>query len=177
MKLNVLIACEESQTECVEFRNLGHNAFSCDIQPSSGGHQEWHINQDCRPLLNGNCRFKTEDGKKHYIQGEWDLIIAHPPCTFLTKCGAVRLFSHKYGINEERLNKGKMAKEFFMMFFNARCKHIAIENPVPLKIFNLPKPTTYVEPFQFGEPFTKKTLLWLINLPPLFPTNYVHPVE
>ena len=77
--MNVLIACEESQRVCTEFRKLGHNAFSCDIVPCSGGHPEWHIMQDVIPLLNGRCSFKTMDGIEHSIDGKWDLIIAHPP--------------------------------------------------------------------------------------------------
>ena len=85
--MNVLVACEESQRVCTEFRKLGHNAFSCDIEPCSGGHPEWHIMQDVLPLINGNCEFKTMDGQDHKIEGKWDLLIAHPPCTYLTVTG------------------------------------------------------------------------------------------
>lgn len=95
--MNVLIACEESQRVCIAFREKGHNAFSCDIEPCSGGHPEWHIMQDVIPLLNGECDFITEDGVKHEIAGKWDMIIAHPPCTYLTNTGNRHFNVEKYG--------------------------------------------------------------------------------
>lgn len=168
-RLNVLIVCEESQAVCREFRKLGHRAFSCDLQKCSGGMPEWHIIEDCTRLLNGFCMFRTSDGKKHRQAKQWDLIIAHPPCTYLTKAGAQLMFPNGE-LNQERYRKAMEARELFMAILNAECEHIAIENPVPMKICKLPKPTTYVQPFEFGHPYSKKTLLWLKNLPPLFPT-------
>lgn len=91
--MNVLVACEESQRVCIAFRERGHNAFSCDIEPCSGGHPEWHIMQDVIPLLDGRCSFKTMDGIEHSIDGKWDLIIAHPPCTYLSNAGARWLYA------------------------------------------------------------------------------------
>ena len=95
--MKVLIACEESQAVCTAFRNLGHEAYSCDIQECSGGHPEWHIMGDVLPLINGSCEFNTVDGVKHVIEGRWDLLIAHPPCTYLT-VAANKLYNvEKYG--------------------------------------------------------------------------------
>lgn len=134
----VLIACEESQAVCTAFRNMGIEAYSADIQECSGGHPEWHILGDVLPILNGHCKFQTMDNQRHEIGVEWDLIIAHPPCTYLSNAGARFLYAgHK--LNEERYKKGLEAKEFFMKFYNAECKHIAIENPTPSKIYELPK--------------------------------------
>lgn len=172
--MNVLVACEESQRVTTEFRRLGHNAFSCDIIDQSGGHPEWHIMQDVLPLLNGNCNFKTTDGVEYEIVGHWDMIIAFPPCTYLTNAGARHLWKgHK--LNEERYAKGLAAKEFFMKFYNADCERIAIENPTPSRIYELPEKTQVIQPYQFGHPFTKRTQLWLKGLPKLEPTNIVKP--
>lgn len=168
-RLNVLIVCEESQTVCKEFRLLGHRAFSCDLQKCSGGFPEWHISEDCTRLLNGYCDFTTTDGKKHYQRRPWDLIIAHPPCTYLTKAGAQLMFPGGQ-LNEQRFGEAMKARELFMKILQAECHYIAIENPVPMKVCKLPKPTTFIEPYEFGHPYSKKTLLWLKNLPPLFPT-------
>ena len=170
--MNVLIACEESQRVCTEFRKLGHNAFSCDIIPCSGGHPEWHIMQDVIPMLNGQCDFKTMDGIEHYIDGRWDLIIAHPPCTYLSNAGARFLYPNGK-LNEERLAKGMDAKDFFMRFYNANCDRIAIENPIPSKVYCLPPYTQTIQPWMFGHPVQKKTCLWLKGLPNLQPTNIV----
>ena len=170
--MNVLIACEESQRVCTEFRKLGHNAFSCDIIPCSGGHTEWHIRQDGSPLLNGRCSFKTMDGIEHSIDGKWDLIIAHPPCTYLSNAGARFLYPNGK-LNEERLAKGMDAKDFFMRFYNANCGRIAIENPIPSKVYCLPPYTQTIQPWMFGHPVQKKTCLWLKGLPKLQPTNIV----
>lgn len=170
-KLNILIACEESQAECIEFRKLGHRAFSCDLLKCSGNHKEWHIIGDCTLLLNGNCQFITEDGAKHKQKGQWDLIIGHPPCTFLSRAGAVRMFPNGT-LNDTRYKLALEAKKLFMTILQANCNYIAVENPIPMKILELPKPTTFVEPYMFGEPYSKKTLLWLKNLPPLLPTIY-----
>ena len=111
--MKVLVACEESQAVCKAFREKGHLAFSCDIQECSGGHPEWHIQGDVIPLLNGNCDFTTMDGTYHLIQGKWDLIIAHPPCTYLSNAGACRLYPRKGELNEERYQKGLEGKVLF----------------------------------------------------------------
>lgn len=169
----VLVACEESQRVCTAFRERGHEAYSCDIIECSGGHPEWHIMQDVLPLLNGFCGFDTMDGVHHYIGRRWDLIIAHPPCTYLSNAGAARLFPRKGELNQERLQKGLEAKSFFMKFFEADCSRIAIENPIPTRIYELPAYTQTVQPYEHGEPYSKKTCLWLKNLPPLRPTNII----
>lgn len=170
--MNVLVACEESQAVCIEFRKLGHNAFSCDIQDCSGGHPEWHIQQDVIPLLNGNCEFDTVDGTHHKICGKWDLIIAFPPCTYLSNAGAKHLYRGGQ-LNQERYQKGLQAKEFFMKILNADCDKIAVENPVSSKIYEMPTHTQEIQPWQFGHPVQKKTRLWLKGLPKLVPTNIV----
>lgn len=170
--MRVLVACEESQRVCVAFREKGHEAYSCDIQPCSGGHPEWHIQGDCLPILDGNCGFTTMEGKKHYINGRWDMIIAHPPCTFLSNAGARHLY--KGGVlQQNRLKKGLEAKQFFMNFINANCDKIAVENPIPSTVFGLPKYTQTIQPYEYGHPFKKKTCLWLKNLPKLKPTNLI----
>lgn len=174
--MNILIACEESQRVCTAFRENGHRAFSCDMQECSGGHPEWHICGDCLPLLDGKCNFTTQDGKPHHIDGRWDMIIAHPPCTFLSAAGAIRLFNADHTIKDySRLEKLREAAEFFRVFLSADCDRIAIENPTPLKIAGLPPYTQVIEPFHFGDPWRKRTCLWLKNLPPLVHTNVVEP--
>lgn len=170
--INILVACEESQRVCEAFRKLGGKAYSCDIIECSGGHPEWHIKQDVLPLLNGNCEFITMDGISHKIDGKWDLIIAHPPCTYLSNAGA-RFLYPKGVLNEERLAKGMIAKDFFMHFYNADCDRIAIENPIPSKVYGLPPYTQTIQPWMFGHPVQKKTCLWLNGLPELQPTNVV----
>lgn len=170
MKLNVLIACEESQAVCKEFRKLGHRAFSCDIQECSGGHPEWHIQGDVLPLINGYCTFVTSDAHTHTQDGRWDLLIAHPPCTYLSNAGA-RFLYPKGKLNTKRLEKGIEAGEFFMKFYEADCEHIAIENPVPSSVYNLPQYTQIIEPWMFGHPLQKKTCLWLKKLPCLVATD------
>ena len=170
--MNVLIACEESQRVCIVFRDKGHNAFSCDILPCSGGHREWHICGDVLPLLNGNCVFRTMDGVKHRIDGKWDLLIAHPPCTYLSNAGARWLYAGGE-LNAERYRKGLEGKKFFMAMLNADCPRIAVENPIPSSIYDLPQYTQIIQPYQFGEPWSKKTCLWLKGLDKLQPTNIV----
>ena len=154
--MKVLIACEESQAVCKAFREKGHEAYSCDIQDCSGGHPEWHIKGDVLPLL----------------KEKWDLIIAHPPCTFLSNAGA-RFLYPKGVLNEERLAKGMEAKEFFMALYNADCPRIAVENPIPSKVYGLPEYTQTIQPWMFGHPVQKKTCLWLKGLPLLQPTDIV----
>lgn len=170
--MKVLIACEESQRVCIEFRQLGHEAYSCDIEPCSGGHEEWHIQADVTPLLNGNCSFETVDGTEHKIDGKWDMIIAFPPCTYLTNAGARHLWKN-HVLNKERYAKGIEAKKFFMAIYNADCEKIAIENPIPSKIYELPVRMQYIQPYYFGHSATKKTCLWLKGLPFLQPTSIV----
>lgn len=170
--MNVLVACEESQEVCKAFRANGHNAFSCDIQDCSGGHPEWHIKGDVVPLLNGHCSFTTEGGWQVVIPDKWDLIIAHPPCTYVSNAGARHLYpGGKKILNEERLRKGIEATHFFMRFLYADCEKIAIENPVPSSVYCLPKYTQIIQPWMFGHPLQKKTCLWLKGLQPLVPTD------
>lgn len=172
--MNVLVACEESQAVCNAFREKGHNAFSCDIQECSGGHPEWHIQGDVLPLINGNCEFTTVDGTKHVIDGKWDLLIAHPPCTYLT-VAANKLYNvEKYGEKAlKRLQDREKALEFFMAFVNAECDKKAIENPIGVISTRYRKPTQIIHPYEYGHPVRKSTCLWLYNLPKLIPTNIV----
>ena len=170
--MNVLIACEESQALCIEMRRLGHNAFSCDVQECSGGHPEWHIMGDVLPLINGRCEFKTMDGKTHKIEGRWDLLIAHPPCTYLTNAGARWLYAGGK-LNQERYMLGMEGKDFFMAFLEADCPRIAVENPIPSSVYKLPNYTQVVQPYEYGHPWSKKTCLWLKGLEPLSPTDIV----
>ena len=172
--MRVLIACEESQRVCTAFRQRGHEAYSCDIIDCSGGHPEWHIKQDVLPLLNGNCRFTTADGAEHTISSKWDLIIAHPPCTYLTVCANRYYDINRYGQKaEKRLKDREAAIEFFMKFVYADCEHIAIENPVGVISTRYRKPDQIIHPYFFGENFSKSTCLWLKNLPKLKATNVV----
>jgi hypothetical protein len=163
----ILVACEESQALTIELRRLGHKSFSCDIEPCSGGHPEWHIQQDVLPLINGHCEFATMDGVRHTIAGRWDMLFAFPPCTYLSNAGACRLYSRKGQINQERYEKGLEAKAFFMRFYNADCSRIVIENPMPSTVYDLPKHTQDIQPYQFdpyGEhPYTKKTRIWTVG--------------
>ena len=154
--MKILVACEESQAVTKEFRRLGHEAYSCDIEPCSGGHPEWHIQGDVTPLL----------------EQKWDMILAFPPCTYLSNAGA-RFLYPKGELNHERYLKGMDGREFFMKFYEADCPMIAIENPTPSKIFGLPSPSQTIQPYMFGHPFTKRTHLWLKGLPPLQPTEMI----
>lgn len=172
--MNILLACEESQRVCMEFRKRGHNAFSCDIIECSGDHPEYHIQQDVLPLLNGNCEFTTMDGKTHSIKGKWDLIIAFPPCTYLTVTGNRWFNVERYGEKAiERQREREKAIEFFMAFVNADCDHIAIENPIGVMSTAYRKPDQIIQPWMFGHPTVKSTCLWLKGLQPLTPTNIV----
>ena len=169
--MNILVACEESQRVCTEFRKRGHRAFSCDIIEPSGGHPEWHIQGNVLPLLNGDCQFTTLDGKEHKQDGKWDMILAFPPCTYLTAAGACRMYPKKGQLSPERIVKAIHARDFFFAIKNADCERIAIENPRPLNIVQLPKETQRIQPYQFGEPYSKLTYLWLKGLPDLAATN------
>lgn len=169
--MKVLVACEESQRVCSAFRALGHEAYSCDIIDCSGGRYEWHIKQDVLPLLNGNCKFTTADGTEHTVSGKWDLIIAHPPCTYLSNAGACRLYPKKGQLDQERYKKGLQAKAVFMKLYNADCEHICVENPIPSKVFEMPPYTQTIQPYEYGHPYSKKTCLWIKGLPKLQPTK------
>ena len=177
MAKKILIACEESQAVCKEFRMLGHEAYSADIQEPSGGHPEWHIKGDCIPLLDGDCTFKTMDNVTHQIDGKWDMIIAFPPCTYLTVTGNRWFNVEKYGYKAlERLKNRYEASEFFMTIVNADCKHIAIENPIGIMSTWYKKPSQIIQPYYFGDNARKSTCLWLKGLPLLTPTNIVEPI-
>ncbi len=170
--MKILVACEESQAVTKELRRLGHEAYSCDLIECSGGRPEWHIKWDALALVNGNCSFMTSDGELHRIDGKWDMLIAHPPCTYLSNAGARWLYAGKK-LNQERYEQGLEAKEFFMAFINADCPRIAVENPIPSSVYNLPEYTQIVQPYEYGHPWSKKTCLWLKWLEPLKPTDIV----
>lgn len=174
--MKLLVACEESQRVCIAFRHLGHEAFSCDILPCSGGHEEWHIQADVLPLLNGSCKFQTVDGVVHRIYGKWDMIIAHPPCTYLTACGN-RSYSLKFNTPEkviDRYQKRDDAIRFFVSIANADCEKIAIENPQGYMNTHFIKPDQIIHPYYFADSkedkenyYQKRTCLWLKGLPQL----------
>ena len=174
--MKILVACEESQAVTIELRKLGHEAYSCDIIDQSGGHPEWHIQQDVLPLLNGRCEFMTNDGIKHYINDRWDMIIAFPPCTYLTVTGNRWFNIEKYGDRAiQRQKDREQAIGFFMRIANADCDKIAVENPVGIMSTKWRKPDQIIHPYQFGDSFEKKTCLWLRGLPLLKHTNIVEP--
>lgn len=176
--MKILVACEESQRVTEQFRKKGHQAYSCDLLPQSGNHPYWHIQQDVLPLLNGDCDFKTADGTEHHINGKWDMIIAFPPCTHLTVSGAW-CFAKKRASGVQR-----EGVEFFCQFLSADCDKIAVENPVGIisgeyvwnyfpdlcTKYGLPrKYTQKIQPWHFGDNYSKTTCLWLKNLPLLKP--------
>lgn len=150
--MKILVACEESQAVTIELRRLGHEAYSCDLIPCSGGHPEWHLQVDALELL----------------KMKWDMILAFPPCTNLAVSGA-RHFAEKIADGRQQASI-----DFFMKFANADCDRIAIENPVGIMSTHFRKPDQIINPWQFGHPETKKTCLWLKNLPPLKETNNVY---
>lgn len=153
--MRVLVACEYSGKVREAFRKRGHDAWSCDLLPSDDN-SAFHIQSDVLNIL-GNG---------------WDLMIAHPPCTFLTNAGARHLYKNGV-LDQDRLNKGMRFKEFFMSLYNADIPKIAVENPVPSKVFGLPARTQIIHPYYFGHPYSKRTCLWLKGLPPLEPTAIV----
>jgi hypothetical protein len=156
--MKVLVACEESQAVTIELRKLGHEAYSCDILECSGGHPEWHLQQDVKELLNV----------------KWDMILAFPPCTYLTVTGNRWFNVEKYGDKAiKRMKDREKAIKFFMMFVNADCEKIAIENPVGIMSTEYRKPDQIIQPYEFGDPYEKKTCLWLKGLPKLVPTDIV----
>lgn len=183
--MRILVACEESQAVTKELRRLGHEAYSCDIIECSGGHPEWHIMQDVLPLVNGHCEFDTMDGESHLIDQKWDMLIAFPPCTHIAVSGA-RHFTKK--LADGRMRDGVW---FFCQFLHADCERVAIENPVNIihgtfaadhfpdlaAAYGLPaKSTQHIQPYMFGDPFRKKTNLWLKGLPNLEATEVVKPL-
>ena len=158
--MRVLVACEESQEVCKAFRALGHEAYSCDIEPCSGGHPEWHLQCDALEI----------------IKMRWDLIIAHPPCTYLTNAGNKWFKAEFKERFPDRENQREAAVSFFMAFWNADCPRVAIENPQGIMSSRFRKPDQYIEPYIFGDAEKKKTGLWLRGLPALTPTEVVEPV-
>ena len=162
--MRVLIACEESQEVCKAFRTKGHYAYSCDILPCSGGHPEWHIQRDIIETLEYTINF-------------WDLMIAHPVCTYLCNSGVRWLYNPDKTINTERWNQLIKGATFFKKLQNIDIPKIAIENPImhkhAIKLINGKKPNQIIQPYQFGHGETKATCLWLKNLPKLKPTNIV----
>lgn len=179
--LNILIACEESQAVCKAFRKLGHNAYSCDLLACSGEHPEWHFNHDVTEVLN-KTNLILQNGKKASVKGEWDLMIGHPPCTYLAVSGA-QWYYHPDDKNlpvEKRRphpkypNRAKDREDgvnFFMLLANARIKRIAIENPVGIMSNRWRKPDQKIQPYEFGDPYSKGTCLWLKNLWTLHPSK------
>lgn len=157
--MRILIACEESQAVCIAMRELGHEAYSCDIQECSGGHPEWHIQADALELL----------------KLKWDMIIAHPPCTYLSAAGAQRTFPVHGVADPERYAKDEEAARFFRAFIETDCPRVAVENPVPMRCFGLPRYDQIIHPYMFGHAWYKRTCLWLKGLPPLFATELVEP--
>ena len=182
--MKVLIACEESQRLCIAFRERGHEAYSCDILECSGGHPEWHIQGDVLPIINGNCEFETADGQRHRIDGKWDLLIAHPPCTYLSNV-ATRQYSLKCCTAEKvivRWEERARAAVFFMQFALADCDRIAVENPVGFMNSSYRKPDQIIHPYFFAESegdaenyHEKRTCLWLKGLPQLERSNSLPP--
>lgn len=163
--MKVLVACEESQAICKAFREAGHEAYSCDVQPCTGGHPEWHIQEDIEYVLQENGEWKDDL--------DWDLMIAHPPCTYLSVAGAGWI-----NRKPERKELMRRACIFFEMLWNAPIDKICIENPVIYKATRRligAEPAQTIEPYQFGEPYKKRTCLWLKNLPLLKPTKIVKP--
>ncbi len=178
--MKILVACEESQAVTIELRKLGHEAYSCDIIPCSGGHPEWHIQWDALALINGNCSFMTCDGELHNIDGKWDMLIAFPPCTYLTVTGNRWFNVERYG--EKAIQRHKNREEainFFMAFANADCDKIAIENPIGVMSTYYRKPNQVIQPWQFAlteeEKTEKSTCLWLKGVKPLDPLTTQKP--
>ena len=190
-RLYALIACEESQAECQAFRAMGWIAYSCDIQACRPtANPDWHIQGDVTPFLQGEHQFRTQSGKLKKVP-RWDLIIAHPPCTYICKVSSVQLHRNpdfalsfhgkQMFVNRERFAKMTDAISFFHQCLEAKARYVAVENPQPMALAELPQPSCYVEPFWFGHKYSKKTLYWLRNLPPIVagaqkpnPKCYVH---
>ena len=166
--INVLIACEESQAECLAFREMGFKAYSCDIKPCrKGGNPYWHIQDDVTGLLHGDTAFRVQAGFLRCVP-RWDLIIAHPPCTYISRVSSVWL-TRKGIVDKSRLQQMYAAVSFFYECLSAQAPFVAVENPIPMKRAGLPPPSCYIQPSWFGVKYTKKTLYWLKNLPPIMP--------
>ncbi|MBQ0160342.1 MAG: hypothetical protein KBT28_06930 [Bacteroidales bacterium] len=191
MKLNVLVACEESQRVCSAFRKLGHNAFSCDLQECSGGHPEWHIHGDCFDAFNMPERrlffgeevpvFYTQDGNRHTLpRHKWDLVIGHPPCTYLSNSGQRFCDESRYGDKAAARKQERIAAiNFFIHLAALDCDHIAIENPLGIMSDIYDEPDQIIQPWQFSlsDNVQKSTCLWLKGLPPLQPIYTERPFE
>lgn len=180
--MKVLVACEESQATCKALRALGHEAYSCDLLQCSGGHPEWHFNCDVFEIIKNNGGV-LQNGESVFVK-EWDLMIAHPPCTFLSNSGATWYYHPEdkhLPVKERRPhprfpNRAQDRNEaisFFKAIYNAPVKRIAIENPIGVMSTHLRKPDQIVQPYHFGDEASKSTCFWLKNLPPLKPTNIV----
>lgn len=168
--MKILVACEESQKVTMEMRARGHEAYSCDLIDCSGNHPEWHIKGDALTLINGDCEFETVDGTQHKVEGKWDMLIAFPPCTYLTVTGNRWFNVERYGDKAiQRLKDREFGKWFFMQFVNADCERIAIENPIGVMSTEYRKPDQIIHPWMFGDNVTKATCLWLKNLQKLIP--------
>jgi len=154
--MKILIACEESQEVCRAFRELGFEAYSCDLQECSGGKPEWHI---------------VGDAIKEAYSGKYDMMIAHPPCTYMSKAGARWMYPTAGNLCQDRYAKAMEAKDMFLELLNAPIEFIAVENPTPLKVVELPKHSQAIQPYEYGHEYSKRTLLWLKNLPLLNPTD------
>lgn len=153
----VLVACEESQTVCKAFRKIGVEAYSCDLQECSGGHPEWHI---------------VGDAVEEAYSGKYDMMIAHPPCTYMSRAGARWMYPTAGNLCQDRYAKAMEAKAMFLELLNAPIEYIAVENPTPLKVVELPKHNQAIQPYEYGHEFSKRTLLWLKNLPLLKATKF-----
>jgi hypothetical protein len=182
-KLNILVACEESQTVTIELRKLGHNAFSCDLLPCSGDHPEWHFNIDVFKVIE-NRGGVLQNGEKVSLKSNWDMMIAHPPCTYLAVSGAQwyyhpddkhlpTLERRPHPKYPNRIKDREEGIEFFKALANAPIEKIAIENPIGIISTRYRKPDQIVQPYMFGDEATKTTCLWLKNLPKLEPTDVV----
>jgi hypothetical protein len=175
MPMRVLVACEESQEVCKAFRALGHEAYSCDIQECSGGHPEWHICGNAIEAITvpSGC-FITQDGTLHTHTHTWDLMIAHPPCTYLTVSGNSWFNVEKYGDKARKRYKDRYeAIVFFMQFALANIPKIAVENPIGIMNTAYRKADQIIQPYEYGHHARKATCLWLKNLPKLIPTDIV----
>lgn len=160
--MNVIVACEESQVVMSAFRQLGHNAFSCDLQEPSGGYPEYHYQGDCFEVINNPSILGV---------ASWDLMIAHPPCTFLSKAATRHLYNRDGSFNLDRYNKGVQAAQFFRSLYECDIPHICLENPVDFTCFGLPPYSQIISPSEFGHNVSKPTCLWLKNLPFLVPSS------
>lgn len=174
--MKILVACEESQAITKELRKLGHEAFSCDLLPCSGGHPEWHYQQDIFEIIYAKGGV-LENGNKYFIEGNWDLMIAHPPCTFLAVSGARWLYNKDGSKNIERWENQAKALDFVQKLMDAPIEKIAIENPISVISSQIRKPDQIVHPWMFGDKVSKSTCFWLKNLPLLKPTNIVEKGE